>query len=179
MVMLALQMGATFVARAFSGDKEQLVPLIEAAVLHKGAAFIDVVSPCVAFNNHPGSTKSYDYVREHNEAVNFLDVMVPREPIAAEVPAGAVRDVVLHDGGIVRLRKVHPEFDPTNKIAAMNYLQERHAAGEIVTGLLYAHADSRDLHDAQETVEAPLNSLGGADLIPGSAALAAVNAGLR
>ncbi len=83
MVMLALQMGATFVARSFSGDKPQLVPLIKAAVEHKGAAFIDVVSPCVAFNNHPGSTKSYDYVREHNEAVNFLDVMVPREPIGA------------------------------------------------------------------------------------------------
>ena len=106
MVMLALQMGATFVARAFSGDKEQLVPLIEAAVLHKGAAFIDVVSPCVAFNNHPGSTKSYDYVREHNEAVNFLDVMVPREPITATIDAGSVRDVVLHDGGAIRLRKV-------------------------------------------------------------------------
>jgi 2-oxoglutarate ferredoxin oxidoreductase subunit beta len=179
MAMLALQMGATFVARAFSGDKAQLVPLIEAAVLHKGAAFIDVVSPCVAFNNHPGSTKSYDYVREHNEAVNFLDVMVPREPIAAEIPVGDVREVVLHDGGTIRLRKVHPEFDPSDKIAAMNYLQERHAVGEIVTGLLYAHPDSRDLHDAQETVDAPLNSLADADLVPGSAALAAFNASLR
>jgi 2-oxoglutarate ferredoxin oxidoreductase subunit beta len=179
MAMLALQMGATFVARAFSGDKAQLVPLIEAAVLHKGAAFIDVVSPCVAFNNHPGSTKSYDYVREHNEAVNFLDVMVPREPIAAEIPAGDVREVVLHDGGTIRLRKVHPEFDPSNKIAAMNYLQERHAVGEIVTGLLYAHPDARDLHDAQETVDVPLNALADADLVPGSAALAAFNASLR
>jgi len=179
MVMLALQMGASYVARAFSGDKDQLVPLIEAAVLHKGAAFIDVVSPCVAFNNHPGSTKSYDYVREHNEAVNFLDVMVPREPIAAEIPAGGVREVVMHDGGTVRLRKVHPEFDPANKIAAMNYLQERHAAGEIVTGLLYAEPGARDMHDAQETVEAPLNSLADVDLVPGSAALAAFNASLR
>ena len=125
MVMLALQMGATFVARGFSGDKDQLVPLIEAAVLHKGAAFIDVVSPCVAFNNHPGSTKSYDYVREHNEAVNFLDVMVPRAPITTEYSAGSVQDVMLHDGGMMRLRKVHPEFDPTDKIAAMNYLQKR------------------------------------------------------
>jgi 2-oxoglutarate ferredoxin oxidoreductase subunit beta len=179
MVMLALQMGATFVARAFSGDKEQLVPLIEAAVLHKGAAFIDVVSPCVAFNNHPGSTKSYDYVREHNEAVNFLDVMVPREPITTTYGAGSVQEVVLHDGGMIRLRKVHPEFDPTDKIAAMNYLQERHAVGEVVTGLLYAQPDSRDLHDAQETVEAPLNTLGDADLNPGAAALAAFNDSLR
>jgi 2-oxoglutarate/2-oxoacid ferredoxin oxidoreductase subunit beta len=179
MVMLALQMGATFVARAFSGDKEQLVPLIEAAVLHKGAAFIDVVSPCVAFNNHPGSTKSYDYVREHNEAVNFLDVMVPREPITTNYGAGSVQEVMLHDGGMIRLRKVHPEFDPTDKIAAMNYLQERHAVGEVVTGLLYAHPDSRDLHDAQETVDAPLNTLRDADLIPGGAALAAFNESLR
>ena len=179
MVMLALQMGATFVARGFSGDKEQLIPLIAAAVLHKGAAFIDVLSPCVAFNNHPGSTKSYDYVREHNEAVNFLDVMVPREPITAEYGPGNVQDVVMHDGGMIRLRKVHPEFDPTDKIAAMNYLQQQHAAGEIVTGLLYSHPDSRDLHDAQETVAVPLNSLRDADLVPGAAALAAFNASLR
>jgi 2-oxoglutarate ferredoxin oxidoreductase subunit beta len=179
MVMLALQMGATFVARGFSGDKAQLVPLIEAAVLHRGAAFVDVVSPCIAFNNHPGSTKSYDYVREHNEAVNFLDVMVPREPIEAAVEPGATRDIVLHDGGTVRLRSVHAGFDPTDKIAAVNYLQERRAAGEIVTGLLYAHPDSRDLHDAQETVAAPLNSLSSADLVPGSVALTAINAGLR
>jgi len=179
MVMLALQMGATFVARGFSGDKEQLIPLIAAAVLHKGAAFIDVVSPCVAFNNHPGSTKSYDYVREHNEAVNFLDVMVPREPITADYGPGSVQDVVMHDGGTIRLRKVHPEFDPTDKIAAMNYLQRQHAAGEIVTGLLYSHPDSRDLHDAQETVAVPLNSLRDADLVPGAAALATFNQGLR
>jgi 2-oxoglutarate ferredoxin oxidoreductase subunit beta len=179
MVMLALQMGATFVARSFSGDKAQLVPLVEAAVLHKGAAFIDVVSPCVAFNNHPGSTKSYDYVREHNAAVNFLDVMVPREPIGVDYGPGSVQEVVLHDGGAIRLRKVHADYDPTNKIAAMNYLQERAAAGEIVTGLLYAHPDSQDLHDAQETVATPLDALGDADLVPGSATLAAINASLR
>jgi len=90
-----------------------------------------------------------------------------------------VQSVILHDGSAVRLRKVHPEFDPTDKIAAMNYLQERHAAGEIVTGLLYAHTDPRDLHDAQGTVDAPLNALNDADLVPGAAALAAFNAGLR
>ncbi len=179
MAMLALQMGATFVARSFSGDKTQLVPLIEAAVLHKGAAFIDVISPCVAFNNHPGSTKSYDYVREHNEAVNFLDVMIPRAPIGADYAPGSVTEVVLHDGGTIRLRKVHADYDPTDKIAAMNHLQERAAAGEIVTGLLYAHPDSTDLHDAQETVATPLNALSDADLVPGSAALAAINASLR
>ncbi len=179
MVMLALEMGATFVARSFSGDKAQLVPLVEAAVLHKGAAFIDVVSPCVAFNNHPGSTKSYDYVREHNEAVNFLDVMTPREAVTADYEPGSVQQIVLHDGGTIRLRKLHAGYDPTNRIAAMNYLQERCAVGEIVTGLLYAHANSSDLHDAQETVDTPLNALGDTDLVPGSAALATFNASLR
>ena len=177
--MLALQLGATFVARSFSGDKTQLVPLIKAAVLHRGAAFIDVISPCVAFNNHPGSTKSYDYVREHNESVNALDVMVPRDPITADYAGGSLEDVVLHDGATIRLRKVHRDFDPTDRLAAMNYLHDRHAAGEIVTGLLYANPQSHDLHDAQETTETPLNALTDADLVPGSAALEAFNESLR
>src|SRR5438105_8023593 len=121
LVQLALVLGATFVARGFSGDKEQLVPLIKAAVAHRGAAFIDVVSPCVAFNNHPGSTKSYDYVRAHNEAVNRLDFMPHREPIEAEVPAGAVQSVALHDGGILRLRKLHADHEARDKVAALAY----------------------------------------------------------
>src|SRR5512145_3358012 len=107
MVQLALQLGATYVARSFSGDKDQLVPLIKGAIDHRGAAFIDVVSPCVAFNNHPGSTKSYDYVREHNEAVNRLDVMMPREAITADYEPGALTEVVQHDGSVLRLRKLH------------------------------------------------------------------------
>jgi 2-oxoglutarate ferredoxin oxidoreductase subunit beta len=179
LVMLALQLGATYVARSFSGDKDQLVPLIRAAVMHKGAAFIDVVSPCVAFNNHPGSTKSYDYVREHNEAVNRLDFMPERAPITAQYAPGEVREVLLHDGGTVRLRKVHDTYDPEDRIGAMNYLQERAAAGEIVTGLLYVHPHATDLHDAQETVDAALNTLGTKDLVPGAKALAAFNAANR
>ena len=179
LVLLALELGATFVARSFSGDKAQLVPLIEAAVRHKGAAFIDVVSPCVTFNNHSGSTKSYDYVRAHNEAVNALDVILRRDPIAADYAPGSVQDVRLHDGTTIRLRKLHADYDPTDRVAAITYLHHRHAAGEVVTGLLYAHADSADLHDAQNTVAAPLNTLGDAELVPGSAALAALNAALR
>src|SRR5512132_1253059 len=104
---LALQLGATFVARSFSGDKAQLVPLIEAAIAHRGAAFIDVISPCVAFNNHPGSTKSYDYVREHNEAVNRLDFMPQREAITTDYAEGDVIEVPQHDGSVLRLRKLH------------------------------------------------------------------------
>jgi 2-oxoglutarate ferredoxin oxidoreductase subunit beta len=179
LVLLALALGATFVARGFSGDKTQLVPLIKAAIAHRGAAFIDVVSPCVAFNNHPGSTKSYDYVREHNDAVNRLDFMPARAPITADYAAGSVREVVLHDGGTVRLRKLDESYDPYNKSAAMTYLESHRARGEVVTGLLYIDPDSADLHAALQTVRAPLNSLDDADLVPGNAALAAVNASLR
>ncbi len=179
LVLLALQLGATFVARSFSGDKEQLVPLVRAAVMHRGAAFIDVVSPCVAFNNHPGSTKSYDYVREHNEAVNRLDFMPERAPITTQYAPGEVQEVMLHDGGTIRLRKVHADYDPTDKLSAMAYLQRRGAAGEVVTGLLYVNPDATDLHDMQETVDIPLNALEADVLVPGNAALAAFNAAHR
>jgi len=179
LVLLALALGATFVARGFSGDKGQLVPLIKAAVAHRGAAFIDVVSPCVAFNNHPGSTKSYDYVREHNDAVNRLDFMPERAPITAEYPEGGTRDVVLHDGGIVRLHKLDASYDPSDKVGAMAYLEARRARGEVVTGLLYVDAGSADMHASLHTVDAPLNTLGDAELVPGNAALTAINASLR
>ena len=179
LVLLALALGATFVARGFSGDKTQLVPLIKAAVAHRGAAFIDVVSPCVAFNNHPGSTKSYDYVREHNDAVNRLDFMPERAPITTDYPAGGVRDVVLHDGGTVRLHKLDPTYDPSDKVAAMAYLEARRARGEVVTGLLYVDPDAADMHASLHTVMAPLNALGDAELVPGNAALAGINASLR
>ena len=179
LVLLALTLGATFVARSFSGDKEQLVPLIRAAVAHRGAAFIDVISPCVAFNNHPGSTKSYDYVREHNDAVNRLDFMTPREPITTDYPPGSIRELVLHDGGVLRLRKLHADYDPSDRVGAMAYLEQRCAQGEVVTGLLYVQPDSSDMHAALETVEQPLNVLADADLVPGNAALDGVNASLR
>src|SRR5438309_5532839 len=113
-VSLALIMGATFVARSFSGDKHQLIPLVKAAIAHKGAAFIDVISPCVAFNNHPGSTKSYDYVRDHNEAVNRLDFIPERTPITTDYAPGSVQEIVMHDGGRVRLRKLHDDYDASD-----------------------------------------------------------------
>ncbi|MDQ2915923.1 MAG: 2-oxoacid:ferredoxin oxidoreductase subunit beta [Casimicrobiaceae bacterium] len=179
LVLLALALGATFVARGFSGDKAQLVPLIKAAIAHRGAAFIDVVSPCVAFNNHPGSTKSYDYVRDHNEAVNRLDFMAERAPITTEYPEGGVRDVVLHDGGTIRLRKLDAGYDPSDKVGAMTHLESRRAKGEVVTGLLYVDTGSDDMHAALRTVGEPLNALGDSELVPGGAALAGVNASLR
>jgi 2-oxoglutarate ferredoxin oxidoreductase subunit beta len=179
MVGLALLLGASFVARSFSGDKEQLVPLLKAAILHRGAAFIDVISPCVAFNNHPGSTKSYDYVREHNDAVNALDVMTPREPIAVDYAPGTVQEITQHDGSLLRLRKLHPEYDAHDRIAAMAHLQAQQAAGEVVTGLLYADPNPGDLHSHLNTVDIPFNQLGERDLCPGAAALREFNASLR
>jgi len=179
MIGLALQLGATFVARSFSGDKQQLVPLIKAAIEHQGAAFIDVVSPCVAFNNHAGSTKSYDYVREHNEAVNRLDFITGREEITTDYAPGESVEVTQHDGSVLRLRKLAPDYDPTDRIKAMNYLQERAAAGEVVTGLLYVKPDPSDLHTYLNTLEKPLNRLGERELCPGAVALEKLNAALR
>src|SRR5687767_4672212 len=127
LVGMALMIGATYVARSFSGDKGQLVPLIMAAIAHKGPAFIDVISPCVAFNNHAGSTKSFDYVRDHNEAVNRLDFITGREPIKVEYEPGTVQVVEQHDGSRIALRKLHPDYDVHNRIAAMTYLMERQA----------------------------------------------------
>jgi len=179
MVGLALQLGATYVARSFSGDRTQLVALIEAAILHRGAAFLDVISPCVAFNNHQGSTKSYDYVREHNQAVNRLDVISRREPITADYAPGSVEEVVQHDGSLLRLRKLHSDYDPHDRIAALNTLQESALAGEVVTGLLYVDPDPDDLHANLNTVDTPFNQLAERELCPGAAALQKFNASLR
>jgi 2-oxoglutarate ferredoxin oxidoreductase subunit beta len=176
---LALQLGATFVARSFSGDKAQLVPLIKAAISHRGAAVIDCISPCVAFNNHEGSTRSFDYVRAHNEAVNALDVMPEREVIEADYAPGAVIDVRQHDGSTLRFRKLAADYDPNDRIRAMSYLAEQKARGEIVTGLLFVDPDAEDLHADLNSTTVPLNSLGDADLCPGSAALTKINESLR
>jgi 2-oxoglutarate ferredoxin oxidoreductase subunit beta len=179
LVGLALQLGASFVARSFSGDKAQLVPLIKAAIGHKGAAFIDVISPCVQFNNHAGSTKSFDYVREHNAAVNRLDVILDREEILVDYAPGAVEIVTQHDGSVLKLRKVTSDYDPTDRNQAITHLQTHQSRGEIVTGLLYLDPDSHDLHDHLGTVATPLNQLSDAELTPGLEALAAINESLR
>jgi len=179
LVPLALQLGATYVARGFSGDKEQLVPLIKGALAHRGAAFIDVISPCVAFNNHAGSTRSYDYVREHNEAVNRIDFMPKRSEITADYAAGDVIEVAQHDGSILRLRKLADDFDPRDRIAAMNHVMAHQARGEIVTGLLFVDPEAGDLHQRMNTPAAPMNLLDESVLCPGSAMLERINASLR
>jgi 2-oxoglutarate/2-oxoacid ferredoxin oxidoreductase subunit beta len=179
LVAMALQLGASFVARSFSGDKTQLLPIIKAAIEHAGAAFIDVISPCVAFNNHAGSTKSFDYVREHNEAVNRLDFITGRAPIKIDYPPGSVQIVEQHDGSKLVLRKLGSDYDVHDRVAAMNFLQTHAAKGQIVTGLLYVNEDPEDLHHHLNTVDAPLNTLSEKELCPGSAALEKINASLR
>ncbi len=179
LVAIALELGATYVARSFSGDKDQLVPLIKGALLHRGVALIDCISPCVAFNNHDGSTKSYDYVRAHNEAVNRLDVITGRAPIAASYGPGELVEVTQHDGSVLRLRKLDGAHDPTSRAAALSHVAHHKAKGEIVTGLLFIDPEPEDLHDHLGTVAAPLNTLDDAALCPGAAALAKVNAALR
>ena len=178
LVALALQMGASYVARSFSGDKEQLVPLVKSALRHRGAALIDVISPCVAFNNHAGSTKSYDYVRAHNEAVNRLDFMPQRDAITAMYAPGEVIEITQHDGAVLRLRKLAAGYDAGDRLAAMSHIAAHESRGEILTGLLYVNGDAQDLHQHLNTVDAPLNRLADAQLCPGAAALAAINAEL-
>jgi 2-oxoglutarate ferredoxin oxidoreductase subunit beta len=173
-------MGATFVARSFSGDKKQLIPLVKAAIAHRGAAFIDVISPCVAFNNHPGSTKSYDYVREHNEVVNRLDFWPSRETITVDYSEGGVIEVLAHDGSVIKLRKLHPDYEPTDKVGAMTAIARASEKGEVLTGLLYVSPDAEDLHGHLNTYEArPFNKLGEGELCPGASVLDKINAGLR
>ncbi|TAN54884.1 MAG: 2-oxoacid:ferredoxin oxidoreductase subunit beta [Betaproteobacteria bacterium] len=178
-VSLALLMGATFVARSFSGDKKQLVPLVKAAIAHPGAAFIDVISPCVAFNNHAGSTKSYDYVREHNEAVNRLDFWPSREAITVDYSEGGVIEVPQHDGSIIKLRKLDASYDPSDRINAVTHIATAAAKGEVLTGLLYLAPDAEDLHAHLNTCETAFNRLGEKELCPGAGMLERINAGLR
>ena len=179
LVGMAIQLGASFVARSFSGDKGQLVPLIKAALAHPGGAFIDCISPCVAFNNHAGSTKSFDYVREHNEAVNFLDVISTRDEITVDYAPGSVEIVRQHDGSLLRLRKLAGDYDIQSRPQAMNFLHSRQAEGEIVTGLLYIDPEPEDMHAYMNTAATPLNALTEAELCPGAGALDKINAGLR
>jgi 2-oxoglutarate ferredoxin oxidoreductase subunit beta len=179
LVAMALQLGATYVARGFSGDKQQLVPLIKGAMRHRGAAFIDVISPCVAFNNHAGSTKSYDHVREHNEALNRIDFVTLDAPPAGLLEPGAVLDLPQADGSVMRLRQLHYDHDPLDRVAAIQQIAKHQADGELVTGLLFLDPQARALHEALHTPLRPLNQLDETVLCPGPAALAGINASLR
>ena len=176
---LALELGATFVARSFSGDRTQLIPLIKAAVSHHGFALIDVISPCVTFNNNTGSTKSYDYVREHITTADVVDYVPPGEEITMEYAEGSSAELTLHDGSMLQLHKLAPNWDPRDKLAAMQRIYLSRVNQEILTGLLYIDPDTQDLHDILNTVDKPLNELREEDLCPGSGALEEINQSLR
>jgi 2-oxoglutarate ferredoxin oxidoreductase subunit beta len=169
--LMALTLGATFVARSFSGDKAQLVPIIKAGLAHDGFAFVDVISPCVTFNDHEGSTKSYAYTREHNVEIVQADFVAPASEIRTEYEAGSVRSVMMHDGSWVQLRKVADDYDPTDRDRAYAYIRDRQRAGEVVTGLLFISPDSRDMHAQSDTVPLPLTQLPYDQLCPGDAEL--------
>lgn len=179
LVSTALQIGASFVARSFSGDKRQLIPLIKAGLGHHGMAFLDVISPCVAFNNHSGSTKSFDYVRGHSGNLVDADYFPPGEEITADYSPGDTEDVEMPDGSILRLHKLDRDFDVHDRVGALETVQRCQERGEVVTGLLYVDPDAADCHEILDTVEAPLNGLTEADLCPGAAALEQLNQSFR
>lgn len=170
-VLLGLNLGATFVARSFSGDKGQLVPILKAALRHRGFALVDVISPCVTFNDHNGSTKSYKHTRKHQLPVLQADFVPPAEEITASYGEGSTISVTMHDGGVVRFSKIPADYDPTDRGAVLAYLRARQEAGEIPTGLLYLDEDLGDMHDQSHTVETPLSHVPYEQLCPGSAAL--------
>jgi 2-oxoglutarate ferredoxin oxidoreductase subunit beta len=178
-VLLAMTLGAGFVARSFSGDKEQLVPLIQAGLRHRGFALIDVLSPCVTFNDHEGSTKSYAYTREHYEPAVHADFIPFEREIKATYAAGETLPVVMHDGSRILLRKLDHSYDPTNRVAATTYLQERMRHGEHLTGLLFVEPEQKDFHDQNGTPDEPLNTLPWEKLSPGAKALEKVIARYR
>ena len=174
---LAIQLGAGFVARSFSGDKRQLIPLIKAAISYKGFAFLDVISPCVTFNNHAASTKSYDYVRAHNMASeNKLDFVEARDEITADYAEGVATDIVMHDGSKVRLYKIDSGHDPRDSDVAIATIRKTAATGTVATGLLYIDEAQQDLHDLLESDKRPLNAIACKELCPGAGALDQVNA---
>lgn len=175
LVALALDLGATFVARSFSGDKEQLVPLMQAAMSHQGFALIDVVSPCVTFNNHPGSTKSYDHTREHVRAASVLDFVPVEQEITLQQKAGSTQKVELFDGASVRLTKVDEDYDPTSRRAAMSTLMNHKAEDKLLTGLIYIDPDADNFHKMLNISKTPLNELGKDRLCPGAETLRSVN----
>jgi 2-oxoglutarate/2-oxoacid ferredoxin oxidoreductase subunit beta len=176
---LAIELGASFVAQSFSGDKQQLIPLLKAAIQHQGFAFLNVISPCVTFNNNSGSTKSYDYVREHIEATSVLDFVPHQEEIKTQYDAGKSTRVELHDGSEIQLNKLGMEWNPEDRVSVVNALQNAREKQEILTGLLYINTEWKDLHGTLNTTDTPLNRLKEDDLCPGMEALNQINAGFR
>jgi 2-oxoglutarate ferredoxin oxidoreductase subunit beta len=172
--LTAINQGAGYVARGFSGDRDQLVPLLKGALLHQGIALVDIVSPCVTFNDHEGSTKSYAHTREHYHALQQTDFVAPAEEITVSSEGRELTPVTLHDGSRILLRNVEKGYDPRDQASAFAYLKNCQLRGEIPTGLLYVEENSVDFHERNNTIDAPLNSLSHEDVCPGSDALKSI-----
>src|SRR6202020_564129 len=170
---LAIELWATFVARSFSGDKRQLSTMLKAAIAHKGTAMLDVVSPCVTFSDHEGSTKSYKYVKDHEETLQEISFVPHFEEIQVEYDPGTTVNVTMHDGSSLRLRKLEENYDPTDRIAAMKRLSEAHDKGEVLTGVFYVNTKSPSFLDMLNMVDAPLATLPESLTRPGREALEA------
>jgi 2-oxoglutarate/2-oxoacid ferredoxin oxidoreductase subunit beta len=171
-VSLGLSLGATFIARSFSGDKEQLVPILKAGLAHRGFALVDVISPCVTFNDHAGSTKSYLHTRKHTRRVTESDFVPPATEILATIGQAGTTTVTMHDGSVVRFTGVPKDYDPTNRQRVTSYLQEHQGDGEVVTGLLYLDESVPDMHEMSKSADMALSKIPYEKLCPGAAELA-------
>src|SRR6202048_5258776 len=156
---MAIMLGATFVGRSFSGDKKQLLAMLKAAIAHKGTVMLDVISPCVTFNDHEGSTKSYKFMQENDEPINEIGFVASFDDIAVDYDSGQVYEVEMHDGSSLRLRKLHEDYDPTNKANAVHTLMEAHENNEVLTGVLYIDTTKPTFIDLLNVVDDPLGSL--------------------
>ncbi len=156
---LAIQLGATFVGRSFSGDKKQLLSMLKAAIAHKGTVMLDVISPCVTFNDHEGSTKSYKFMQEYDEPINEVGFIASFDEIDVDYDSGQVYDVEMHDGSSLRLRKLHADYDPTDKANAVRTLMESHENNEVLTGVLYINTEQPTFIDQLGIVDEPLATL--------------------
>jgi 2-oxoglutarate ferredoxin oxidoreductase subunit beta len=178
-VATSISMGASFVARAFSGDREQLVPLLKAGIAHPGCAVLDILSPCVTFNDHEGSTKSYAFIREHSHTATNVDLVLPADEITTEYREGETVTVKLHGGSSIVLKKVDAEYDPTSRSKALAYLEKHRGLGQVITGLLFINEGLPDLHGISNTAKMPMKDFKYRDLNPGSAALSELQQGMK
>jgi 2-oxoglutarate ferredoxin oxidoreductase subunit beta len=176
---LAISLGATFVGRSFSGDKKQLQAMLKAAIAHKGTVMLDVVSPCVTFNDHEGSTKSYKYMKDHEEPLQELSFVPAFEEINVDYDAGTTVEVTMHDGSRLRLRKLEEDYDPTNRINAIHRLNEAHEKGEVLTGVFYVNPQAPSFIDLLNMTEKPLATLPESAVRPGREVLEQVMEELR
>lgn len=176
---LAISLGATFVGRSFSGDKRQLHAMLKAAIAHKGTVMLDVVSPCVTFNDHEGSTKSYKYMKDHDEPLHEMDFVPAFQDINVDYDPGTTMNVTMHDGSQLRLRKLEEDYDPTDKIGAIKRMMEAHAKNEVLTGVLYLDTQSPSFIEMLNVIDEPLATLPESVVRPGREVLDEVMEQLR